>query len=144
MNSQLYFIIVFQLLLCLAFSIIYRFYDDFDDDQTGTLYDLHQFFHSFFAWLLNTNNIVPISLLVTLEMIKFCQALFIGWDHKLYDIGNDRAAIVQSSALNEELGMVKHIFTDKTGTLTKNVMQFKYIVISETLYGSEERIYKIT
>ena len=72
-------------------------------------------------------------------MIKFCQAILISWDYKIYDLNNRRQAIVQSSGLNEELGMVKHIFTDKTGTLTKNVMRFKYMVISETLYGSENR-----
>jgi phospholipid-transporting ATPase len=139
MNSQLYYIIMFQVLLCFSFSIIYRFYDEFH--SPGIMDFIKNLFYTFFAWLLTTNNIVPISLLVTVEMIKFCQALFIGWDHKIYDINNDRAAIVQSSALNEELGMVKHIFSDKTGTLTKNIMQFKYMVINETLYGSEERNY---
>lgn len=60
----------------------------------------------FFNWILALQNIVPISLLVTLEMIKFSQALLICWDYNLYDQVNCRRAIVQSSGLNEELGQV--------------------------------------
>jgi phospholipid-transporting ATPase len=143
MNTQLYFIIIMQLVLCVVFSI---FYCNNDDPYDGIWYPINttgvisSFFYSFIAWLLNTTNIVPISLLVTLEMIKFCQALLITWDYKIYDLENKRNAIVQSSALNEELGMVSHIFTDKTGTLTKNIMQFKYLVVGEHVYGSEMRI----
>jgi phospholipid-transporting ATPase len=49
---------------------------------------------------------VPISLLVKLEMIRFCQAIFISWDYKMFDIENFRSAIVQTSGLNEELGQI--------------------------------------
>ena len=64
---------------------------------------------NFFSWLIAMNNIVPISLLVCIEMIKFFQAILISWDFKIYDIANSRCAIVQSSGLNEELGQV-HVF----------------------------------
>ncbi len=40
------------------------------------------------------------------------------------------AANVQSSNLNEEIGQIKHIFSDKTGTLTCNIMEFKRITIA--------------
>jgi P-type E1-E2 ATPase len=63
-------------------------------------------------------NFVSISLLVTLEMVKFFQAYFIQEDYMLYDQQKDMPAKVMSSNLNEELGMVHHIFSDKTGTLT--------------------------
>ena len=63
-------------------------------------------------------NFVAISLLVTLEMIKFAQAIFIEYDVLMYDEDKGMPAKVQTSNLNEELGMVNYIFSDKTGTLT--------------------------
>lgn len=63
-------------------------------------------------------NFVPISLLITIEMVNFIQAKFISWDVMVYDEERDLPALVQSSNLNEELGMVHYIFSDKTGTLT--------------------------
>lgn len=73
---------------------------------------------NFGKWFLIMMNFVSISLLVTLEMVKFGQGLFIEWDWMIYDDEKDLAAKVQSSNLNEELGMVNYVFSDKTGTLT--------------------------
>jgi P-type E1-E2 ATPase len=63
-------------------------------------------------------NIVPISLIVTLEIVKFFQAYFIQQDYVIYDTEKDMPTRAQSSNLNEELGTVHYIFSDKTGTLT--------------------------
>ena len=80
------------------------------------------FLKTFFTWILLFTNMVPISLLVTVEVVKFAQALFIQWDINIYDTERDMASRVQSSNLNEELGQISHIFSDKTGTLTSNIM----------------------
>lgn len=144
MNSQLKLIIILQLIICVSFGLLYSMDPDpynkiWYQSEMTPVDVVRNFIFAFFAWLLAISNIVPISLLVTLEMIKFCQAIFISWDHKMFDKLNKRTAIVQSSGLNEELGQIQDIFTDKTGTLTKNVMQFRYMVIGDHIYGSEQR-----
>ena len=63
-------------------------------------------------------NFVSISLLVSLEMVKFTQGVFMEKDWLMYDHEKDMPMKVQSSNLNEELGMVNYVFSDKTGTLT--------------------------
>jgi len=49
----------------------------------------------------------------------------------------DMGAVVQSSNLNEELGQIQYIFSDKTGTLTKNQMVFKKLSVGGVIYGTE-------
>lgn len=63
------------------------------------------------TWILIFTNFVPISLLFTMEMVKYVQAIFISWDINLYDKENLIQAKVQSSTLNEELGQVRVNYT---------------------------------
>ncbi|KAG8453626.1 hypothetical protein GDO86_000310 [Hymenochirus boettgeri] len=90
---------------------------------------------NFLTFIILFNNLIPISLLVTLEVVKFIQAYFINWDVDMHYEPTDTAAMARTSNLNEELGQVKYIFSDKTGTLTCNVMQFKKCSIAGNAYG---------
>ena len=89
--------------------------------------------------MLNFTNFVPISLLVTLEMVKFIQGVLIMWDLDLYHEPTDTPAKVQSCSLNEELGQINYIFSDKTGTLTCNIMEFRKLSVDGKPFGTDLR-----
>ncbi|KAJ1511213.1 hypothetical protein HMI55_006690, partial [Coelomomyces lativittatus] len=84
-------------------------------------------------WLL-FNNLVPISLIVTIEMVKYLNAHFISNDLNLFYEPTNTPTVVRTSSLVEELGQVHYVFTDKTGTLTCNVMEFKECCIHGQRY----------
>uniref|UniRef100_A0A8C3AVQ7 Phospholipid-transporting ATPase n=1 Tax=Cyclopterus lumpus TaxID=8103 RepID=A0A8C3AVQ7_CYCLU len=94
------------------------------------------FAYNLLTFIILYNNLIPISLLVTLEVVKFTQALFINWDMEMYYSETDTPAMARTSNLNEELGQVKYLFSDKTGTLTCNIMNFKKCTIAGITYGS--------
>ncbi|XP_066474828.1 phospholipid-transporting ATPase IF isoform X1 [Tiliqua scincoides] len=93
-----------------------------------------RFISDFLAFLVLYNFIIPISLYVTVEMQKFLGSFFIGWDLDLYHEETNEKAQVNTSDLNEELGQVEYVFTDKTGTLTENEMQFRECSINGIKY----------
>lgn len=87
-------------------------------------------------WILYS-YLVPISLFVTLEIVKFWQAfIFINFDKAIRDPVTGEAARARNSGLNEDLGRVEYVFSDKTGTLTSNEMQLREIGIKGIPYGT--------
>jgi magnesium-transporting ATPase (P-type) len=69
-------------------------------------------------------------------MVKIIQSLvFIGKDLDMYHAESDTPAVARTSNLNEELGMVDTVLSDKTGTLTRNVMEFFKCSIGGIEYG---------
>ncbi|EGR31814.1 phospholipid-translocating p-type flippase family protein, putative [Ichthyophthirius multifiliis] len=92
---------------------------------------------NFGNWMILLLNFVPISLLISLEMVRFFQAMLISGE-KLMKSSNGFYPTVQSSNLNEDLGQIQCIFSDKTGTLTCNIMNFKYLYLNGVSYGSSQ------
>ncbi|WVZ58959.1 hypothetical protein U9M48_009174 [Paspalum notatum var. saurae] len=83
------------------------------------------------------STIIPISLYVSIEMIKFIQCTqFINNDIHMYHAESNTPALARTSNLNEELGQVEYIFSDKTGTLTRNLMEFFKCSIGGEIYGT--------
>lgn len=62
-------------------------------------------------------NIVPISLYISIEFVRTCQAAFIYFDSHM--VHNGIATLARSWNLSDDLGQIEYIFSDKTGTLTQ-------------------------
>ena len=58
---------------------------------------------------------------------------FINGDLEMYDAETDTPALARTSNLNEELGQIQYIFSDKTGTLTKPYVRDYYIFTSRSV-----------
>ena len=82
-------------------------------------------FLTFIRYFQLLNTLIPISLFVTAEMIKFFIAWFIAKDYKMFCMAKDQGTDVKNMSIIEDFGQLHYIFTDKTGTLTCNEMEFR-------------------
>ena len=90
---------------------------------------------TFFAAVILFQNLVPISLYISLEIIRTAQAFFIYSDTHMYYEKVDYPCTPKSWNISDDLGQIEYIFSDKTGTLTQNVMEFKKCSINGAPYG---------
>ncbi|XP_004520903.1 probable phospholipid-transporting ATPase IF isoform X2 [Ceratitis capitata] len=97
-------------------------------------YSVRQFLQDYLSFLILFNYLIPISLYVTIELQRGIGGFFMEWDLQLYDEATDEQFIVNTSNLNEELGQINILFSDKTGTLTKNEMIFQQCSINGRKY----------
>ncbi|KAL9539518.1 hypothetical protein PS6_011175, partial [Mucor atramentarius] len=96
-----------------------------------------EFGYDILTFLILFNSFIPISLMVTMEVVKFILSYLIESDLDIYYEKTDTPATARSSSLIEELGQVKFIFSDKTGTLTCNEMQFRQVSIGGLFYADQ-------
>ena len=80
------------------------------------------------------NTLIPISLFVTAEMIKFFIAYFISKDYHMFSMAKGQGTEVKNMSIIENLGQLHYIFTDKTGTLTCNEMEFRSLCIGKQIF----------
>jgi len=99
-------------------------------ENSGVIAFLH-----FFSYIIVMNTIIPISLYICVETIRVGQSMMIEWDDDMVDPATGNGTLARTTSINEELGQIDHVFTDKTGTLTQNVMIFRRCSIGGIIYG---------
>eukprot|EP00761_Pharyngomonas_kirbyi_P011814 gb/GECH01011840.1/.p1 GENE.gb/GECH01011840.1/~~gb/GECH01011840.1/.p1 ORF type:complete len:1231 (+),score=299.55 gb/GECH01011840.1/:1-3693(+) len=140
-NKQILLIFLLELFLCIVCAIgstiwiAVKYNDSWYLQVRQSALPAWNGFKSIFTFIILFNNLIPISLYVSMEMAKIIQAYLINNDRELYYSVNDTPASAQTSGLNEELGQVQYVFSDKTGTLTCNKMEFFKFCVDGERYG---------
>ena len=92
-------------------------------------------FQNFLMFITLLSNFVPLSLYVTLEVVNFFCLWLVYADPEMYDPETDTRAVARSTNVTD-LGQIQYIFSDKTGTLTQNVMRFKRCSVDGMIFGA--------
>ena len=148
MNKIMYSLFAFTISICAIFSLCsMKFIDKNSKNYTYIFffYDPNQkknkpifrLIIHFFTFFVSYAQIIPISLYVVMEMIKLFQSFLIKYDYEMFDLNIQTPSSCRESGLIEELGQIDFIFSDKTGTLTQNIMEFKKCFINGKVYGAE-------
>uniref|UniRef100_G3SLY5 Phospholipid-transporting ATPase n=1 Tax=Loxodonta africana TaxID=9785 RepID=G3SLY5_LOXAF len=141
LNYMVYTIIVVLILLAAGLAIGHAYWEAQVGNYSWYLYDgedatpSYRGFLSFWGYIIILNTLVPISLYVSVEVIRLGQSHFINWDLQMYYAEKDTPAKARTTTLNEQLGQIHYVFSDKTGTLTQNIMTFKKCCINGQIYG---------
>ena len=142
LNIIIFFILVAQIILCGIIILISGIHDDLSTDNLdgylGTGNTNNTLYLTYFSYFLLLNTMIPISLVITLEIVKVFQCVFVMWDSEMYSVEDNAGWNITTTTINEELGQVRYVFSDKTGTLTQNIMEFKALCVEEEIYGNIE------
>lgn len=133
---------VLLFILCLVSAVVNGVF--YTDKHVSRLYYEFQPYAStaaangviaFFVTLIIYQSLVPISLYISVEIIKTLQAFFIFSDVRMYYDRLDFPCLPKAWNISDDLGQIEYVFSDKTGTLTQNVMEFKKCTIAGKAYG---------
>jgi len=147
MNLQIAILMVVQAALCVFGAAmattwrdndgVQRYYIGADQDIQGNYENSVVFgIVSLLTYWIILSYMVPISLFVTMEIVKFWQGfMFINMDPYMVDPETTEGARCRNSNLMEDLGKIEYVFSDKTGTLTTNEMRLRSIAVKTHIYG---------
>lgn len=131
-------IVILLIILCLAASAgTESAYSAIGLDSHWYLQDgtSNNFFLNTLYFFTLLSSFVSVTLNASIALVQKVIAQFMQWSLDMYDQDSDTAATVRTASLVDELGIITHVFSDKTGTLTQNVMQFRKASINGVSYG---------
>ncbi|KAJ0235198.1 Phospholipid-transporting ATPase 1 [Hirschfeldia incana] len=97
-----------------------------------------EIFFTFFMAVIVYQIMIPISLYISMELVRIGQAYFMTRDDLMYDESSKSSFQCRALNINEDLGQIKYLFSDKTGTLTDNKMEFQCACIGGVDYSDRE------
>ena len=141
-NKVVVVIVAFVIALAIFNTVAYQIWVKTYEKKAWYLTDARvAFFPILTSFIILFNTMVPLSLYVSLEIVKLFQMMLMN-DIEMYDESSKTPMEARTSTINEELGQVNYIFSDKTGTLTDNSMRFRKMSIAGTawLHDSDARV----
>ncbi|KZF26576.1 phospholipid P-type ATPase transporter [Xylona heveae TC161] len=139
-NRIVIIIVIFVIVLAIFNTVAYQIWSNNVEDKSWYLTNADvSFFPILTSFIIMFNTMIPLSLYVSLEIVKLAQ-MFLMNDVDMYDDVSNTPMEARTSTINEELGQVSYLFSDKTGTLTENTMRFRKMSVAGTAWLHETDI----
>ncbi|OXB57983.1 hypothetical protein ASZ78_000860, partial [Callipepla squamata] len=147
MNVDIFFCVGLLFTMCLVGSIGHGIWSgsfpehppyDVPDENGNFLSPVLSGFYMFLTMIILLQVLIPISLYVSIELVKLGQVFLIHNDIELYDEEADFPIQCRALNITEDLGQIQYIFSDKTGTLTENKMVFRRCTVDGHEFSHQE------